>query len=369
MSDFETRVREALTHGAEGAPTAAGLAEGARDRMRKRRRNTAGALVAAAVVAAVPLGFVVVNDGDGDGGNRISASGDPESGVPDGMRVYSYGDATMLVPAAWRPDARFIENDWCNGAKRPEGDAVGFFGFYDARTEMACLDNQEPLSNYEPFASFFASQQGPLHSERGGWVTDTVKVGSVWLTVRSDDPAQLQALEGSAHVIDGTDPNGCTTRTPALGDAGWRPATVFDLATADVDRVSACSHFNMFSGDTGPTLSASLSFEGDDARDIVKLVLAEPKVSPTQEDCFASAASVWILNVHAGGQVQQVLVRADFCHGLGSDDGTTYRRSSAELDAWLGSGGIRATPAAYPDPDGAVSSSSVDPEAPDYSGE
>ena len=59
MSDFETRVREALTNGADGAPSPVGLAESARERMRRRRRNTSGVVAAAFLVAAIPVGFVM----------------------------------------------------------------------------------------------------------------------------------------------------------------------------------------------------------------------------------------------------------------------------------------------------------------------
>lgn len=332
MSDFETRVREALNTGAEGAPAPVGLADAARTRMRRRRRNTTGVLAAAFLVAAIPVGLAVVNAGD-DGGDRRTGTVGVED-APAGTQAYSYLDATVLVPAEWRSAGRYIEGDWCNGAQRPLDSPVGYVGVHDMRTQIGCLDD-EPLSNYEPFASFSAQRQGPVRAERDGWVTENVQIGHAWLTLRYDDPAVGQEIKESARVIDVQDPNGCEPRTDAMSDDTWRPAAVFDLVDADVDRVSACGHMNILSGNQGPTLSSSASFTGNAARELVDLILAQPETAPTEENCFASAAAVWVLSVHDGEDVQQVLVRRDYCHGLGTDDGTTYRQDSYEVNAWL----------------------------------
>lgn len=350
MSDFETRVREALTTGADGAPSGIGLAESARERMRRRRRNTTGVMAAAFLVAAVPVGFAVVNAGDDGGGGPGSTAFES---APDGKQVYSYLDATVLVPDSWRTAGRYIDGDWCNGAQRPADGDVGYIGVLDMRTEMGCLDD-EPLANYEPFASFSSQRQGPLRVERDGWITENLQVGNAWLTIRTDDEAQLHEIQNTARVIGDVDPNGCATTSDAMTDDSWRPAVVFDLAGADVDRVSVCGHMNILSGNTGPTLAGSLSFDGDEAQGLVDLIVAQPGAAPTEEDCFVSAASVWVVSVYAGDEVQQVLVRRDYCHGLGTDDGTTYRQDSYEVSAWLELG-ERPAPLSG-DPDGSVSS-------------
>jgi hypothetical protein len=255
-----------------------------------------------------------------------------------------------------------VEGDWCNGTKRPEEGPFGYVGVLDARTEMFCTD-EEPLSNYEPFASFSTQRQGPLRVERDGWVTENLKVGSAWLTVRTDDEALLHEIQNSAEVITDTDPNGCATTTPAMTDDSWRPEGVFDLTKADVDEVVACGHWNVLGGNAGPTLASSTRWTGDDAQDLVDLIVEQPEAAPTEEACAVSAASVWVLNVVANeSDVQQVLVRRDYCHGLGTDDGTTYRQDSYEVSGWLELG-ERPAPLSL-DPDGAVSSDgSVDEPA------
>lgn len=344
MSDFETRVRDALTQGAEGAPMPVGLADGARARLRRRRRTTAGVVAAAFLVAAVPTGIAVVAL-QGDGGSDVS--GQPEI-APGGMQAYSYGDATVLVPETWRKDGRYIAGDWCNGAHRPTEGPVGYVGRFTVRTEMAC-EGDEPLSNYEPFASFSTQSQGPAHTERAGWVTENMFVGSVWLTLRTDDPALAQQIKNSAEVIDDADPNGCSPRHAALTDNVVRPEPVLDLQNATVDTVTACQYGSLLSGNDGPTLLASDVYGDDDAQALVDLVVAQPEIAPTEENCPVSAAGVWVLHVWSGDQVQDVLVRTDLCHGLGSDDGTTYRAPSDELNAWLELGARLPQPPPGPD--------------------
>lgn len=85
MSDFEDRVRRGLAAGAEQAPGATGLADGARGRARRRRRMLAGAVAAVAVVAvAVPVGVLVTRDGDGA---APSGRGVDEASAPGGDDV------------------------------------------------------------------------------------------------------------------------------------------------------------------------------------------------------------------------------------------------------------------------------------------
>ncbi len=69
---FEDRLRAGLTYGADGAPSAAGLAAGARTRagVRRRRRIAVGAAVAVALVA-VPAAVLA----GGDGGRRAEDPG------------------------------------------------------------------------------------------------------------------------------------------------------------------------------------------------------------------------------------------------------------------------------------------------------
>src|ERR1700750_2930697 len=73
MSDLERRLGDALTEGAQEAPSAIGLAAAARTRARERRRARVAAGAAGAVLAvAVPAAGGGLGGGDG-GSARVGA--------------------------------------------------------------------------------------------------------------------------------------------------------------------------------------------------------------------------------------------------------------------------------------------------------
>ncbi len=66
MTDFERRLTEALTSGANHAPEADRLVAGARTRATTRRRRRYAVVAGAVVVAlAVPVGVLALNGDDG----------------------------------------------------------------------------------------------------------------------------------------------------------------------------------------------------------------------------------------------------------------------------------------------------------------
>lgn len=72
MSDFEDRLGRALGEGAEDAPGAGGLADGARGRAQRRRARRAMAGAAAAVVAiAIPIAVVSARSGPTERGTEL----------------------------------------------------------------------------------------------------------------------------------------------------------------------------------------------------------------------------------------------------------------------------------------------------------
>lgn len=95
MSDFETRLSEALSIGAEEAPAVDRLADGARTRAKARRRTRA-ALVAVGVVAvlAAPVTILALSSGDDTG-----AEPDRSDFATDGEGDHSYDGTT--TPAVW----------------------------------------------------------------------------------------------------------------------------------------------------------------------------------------------------------------------------------------------------------------------------
>src|SRR3954453_9511878 len=128
MSDLEQRLTDALSQGAEGAPTAAGLADAARSRARSRRRGRV--TVAAAAVAlcvAVPTALVATHGSTRAGpgpSDDPTATTSPQV-VPAGDRVESWHGVSILVPDWWQYGNL---GDWCAGGgsitsrvQRPEG--------------------------------------------------------------------------------------------------------------------------------------------------------------------------------------------------------------------------------------------------------
>jgi hypothetical protein len=90
MSDFEGRVTGGLTHGAEEAPGAEGLADRARARARRRRRRAVATTAAAVVVAiAVPLAVTTTWDSGSRGTERDA--------IPAGAREPEPGWHTVVV--------------------------------------------------------------------------------------------------------------------------------------------------------------------------------------------------------------------------------------------------------------------------------
>ena len=99
MSDFEDRVGRALGAGAEGAPAAHGLADGARRRLRVRRPRLAVGGAAAAVLAVVVP--VAVIGGPGGSSPRPGREGGPATDGVEALdtRVTCGGDASWPVSA------------------------------------------------------------------------------------------------------------------------------------------------------------------------------------------------------------------------------------------------------------------------------
>jgi len=99
MGDFEDRVGRALGGGAEGAPSAHGLADGARRRLRVRRQRLAIGGAAAAVLAVVlPVAVIGGSGGSspGRGGEGAPATDGAEAAD---VRVTCGGDTSWPVSA------------------------------------------------------------------------------------------------------------------------------------------------------------------------------------------------------------------------------------------------------------------------------
>ncbi len=228
MSDFETRLGDALSSGAEGAPDVTGLADGARRRARRRRTTVASVAAAAVVAVAVPVGVVALSDGGSDNGDVAE---DPPAST---TRVETWHDISVEVPVSWDYGSR---SQHCVGGdpripvvERPGG----------VTTLVMCVD---PAIGYGvSFADTSvvspAYESGHVWQYEAGDITQYVP-GS-WLgywydgddlvEVNAADKETVQEIIDSVERVEGADANGC----PVVDDGG-----AGDVAG---DEVSVCRY-------------------------------------------------------------------------------------------------------------------------------
>lgn len=273
MSDLESRLTQALDDGAQHAPSARSLAEGARSRARSRRRSrTAGAVAAAALVVGVPTAVVLVGGSNGDPSrdpahNRVATDPTPstdasQGSVPlkAGYHWESWHDVTVQVPDTWQYGAL---SDWCaNGGaltpriQRPEtvAEAIGCEPGSTYGLSFQQIDNTDDF------------QWPTVAQSGGGWPEDNVVggrgIGGVLIMVATPEADLDQALyiQSTMHAIGPTgDPNGCQSRyTP-------------DSATPPEGGLSICRY-----DETG-ALEQSEALFGKDAGDAVRALQAAPE--------------------------------------------------------------------------------------------
>lgn len=233
MSDFESRVRDALQTVAGGAPAPGRLAMGARRRARNRRRATlVASTIAVAAAVAVPSALAFGGlDAEGpaapDPSLPVSSSStspiEPEE-PSSSERVETWRNLEIRVPGDWGYGNL---STWCLGGRtepgapvveRPEG----------AVRSIRC---QEPASGYgvqffDPAAydpayppghvrQIAADGSGAMPFPVGAWVGyqyagDAGADAAVLVVARSEDVAH-DVLE-SARLVEGEDGNGCATR-------------------------------------------------------------------------------------------------------------------------------------------------------------
>lgn len=266
MSDFESRVRDALDAGASGAPDAVGLADAARSRARTRRRTT---MVVSAVtvlaVVAVPVGVLALRD-SGDSGPGIAK--DPSAGpslaaVPDGWRTETWHDLEVQVPDDWGYGAL---STWCIGhdepgtpvVQRPEG----------VVEMIACT----PSSGYgvsflDASTAGFVQQPGAVEHltgsskdvPEGAWTGYEISASGAAALVVAPTKALVRQILDSARTVDGVDGNGCAASAADAPDVGA------------ADSVSVCRY------GAGGQLVQSERLTGQDASDAVTALEAAPE--------------------------------------------------------------------------------------------
>jgi len=318
MTDLEQQVTEALAHGAEGAPSATGLAAAARSRARHRRRaNLAGVAALVALCIAVPTAVVALrgsDDGRPTPSKVADATGTP--GVPAGLRVESWHGVTALVPDTW---AYGSLEDWCADGGQLEPRV--------ARPGAVSLDIRCATSTYG--VSF---QQLPSGQDRDqvfdwpvtlqtskGWPPDAYVgahgIGDVLVEVTAKTPEEAQAVLATVHPIGREgDPNGCTS---SRGEAP--PAEVAN------DAMRICRYDDAGLLEQSETLSAS------DTAAAMAALEAAPELDPKASCPDDAVQSDPIVRLHTAQFHANVDLGGDCAriHGLGPD-----RELTADVLYW-----------------------------------
>ncbi|MDX6371180.1 MAG: hypothetical protein QOD98_168 [Nocardioidaceae bacterium] len=215
MTDLEQRLTGALVEGADGAPSALGLAAAARSRARVRRRNrVVGAAAVVALAVGVPTAVLASRGSTSDGPSRVANDPSADSRVvPDGYRVESWRSVTIQVPDTWGYGG--LES-WCAGGgsldsprvSRPGGvnEAIACSPATGYGIAFQAIDNtddfQWPVVQQDPDAGW---PPGAYVGARG--------IGGVLVTVVAKTEAAGLDVLATMHAIGPEgDANGCSSQ-------------------------------------------------------------------------------------------------------------------------------------------------------------
>jgi hypothetical protein len=280
MSDFENEVRSALKAGVDDDLTVGGLADGARSKLRARRRTWSGALAAAVVVAAIPVGLSVLGNDGGSGPGFTSENVDTvATGLPDGWHWESYANIEFGVPDSWQHGS---PNQWCVSGDR---DQAWVSRPNEAQTLVACLD---PTNGYGAVIGANGTPKSPgevwqytqgNEYPHNAWII-TVTAGGVDTLIVAPDQSTTQAIADSYRTIDAADGNGCASRQdiPRIGTA---PA----MTPPDSGPIVLCTYSGTA---TGANLAGSQALSADRARALLDaLAAARTSNGMAMPDCAA----------------------------------------------------------------------------------
>jgi len=262
MSDFESRVHEALGTGAERAPHPVGLADGARRRLRRRRVVTSAVVATVVALAAVPVGIALLgDDAPSRHGDDLVATDLPS--IPDGWQWVSWHDVQVAVPGEW--DSGSI-SQWC--VSGDDGDGVVDNG-EGVSTMVAC----SPAVGYG--VRFFPGvAKEPLVDHRG--VAKRLPLGGNTVDVVAPDQETLDTIVGTARVFAEADSRGCAATFDAAGVMGGDDFVPLPAAGP----VNVC-HYTGTVADAGTTydLSASATLSEEDSARLLEAISLAPESS------------------------------------------------------------------------------------------
>jgi len=203
---------------------------------------------------------------------------------------------------------------------------------------IACPADR-PLDTYAPSVDLGSRVEGSRADHGGGWVSETVEVAGVPVTVSDDDADRRQRILSSVRQIHGLDAHGCPPDSLLLEPAA-RPSGRSLPSAAEITGVAVCRYAlaGGLPGGTGlpkPILSSS-RLDADQARGLVRAIRAAPEGggpdSPsTCSDDERLGEEMVVLRIATTAGGQEVTLRYAGCDGHGIDDGQVVRRLTAEV--------------------------------------
>jgi hypothetical protein len=302
MSDLESRLTEVLQSGAEGAPSALGLAGAARSRARSRRRaRVGGAAVLAVLAIGVPAAVMATRGSDDSQPPPVShdsVAKDPEGvtgGAPAGFHYESWHDVSVLVPDSWKND----DSPWCAGGGSLDDATVSRpGGIVEA---IGCVPGTGYGVTFQPLDAADGSNQGdfewPLAQQGKGWPKDAYVgahgVAGVLVQVVVADPKLGQQILDSVQQNSVLDPDGC----PVSADN--------DPVVPDDDMV-VCRY------DTDNLLEQSEVLHGADVTAAEAAIAAAPVAAPPSQICSPVDTSGFLVRM---ASVADDVVASAGCYG------------------------------------------------------
>lgn len=255
MSDLESRLTEALRAGADDAPDVAGLAAGARQRLRTRRLRRTGVVGAVAVLAvAVPTAVVASRGSDTSGppiASSPSTSPDPVSAADPGYRWESWHGVSAQVPHTWGYGTL---TSWCATAGRP---APRVQRPEDVGEDIACTPTETYGLTFsvapKPGLDWPVAPQDNDSYPAEAYV-GTRDVAGVFIEVGTSSFALSQRILDSVTLTADVRPDGC----PAAPSQQPAPLVDDEVAVCGYDEAGMLSRSELLTGADAARVSAAL---------------------------------------------------------------------------------------------------------------
>ncbi|HYJ69299.1 MAG TPA: hypothetical protein VEX15_16740 [Nocardioidaceae bacterium] len=334
---IEEIFRTALSRKAEAAPPERGLARLVRTRLvRRRRRRVAGATVACVAVIAGVMAVVQGSGSDSDRGRpdvvqRPDRPTTESTKKPDNWRWESYGGVEVAVPR-WNYGRTGQPPCLMTGAQGPY---VGRPGTVET---IGCADPIPPLGKRKPYLWFDNPVPTGARTYDHGWVAETRIIGSVPITVFSDDAEERRQIFETARVVDRVDLHGCPINHPISEEPTRRPEPVDGgLETVGiVQSVSICRYHVVDPLSSYRLMHPLIASDRAGVGAFVRTIRSAPEgTGPNSpEHCLLDVAygdEAIVLILHGERHDQQVFVRYSGCDGHGIDDGTTQRELTGDM--------------------------------------